>query len=198
MKIAQGEGIFINGATNGSTDLNVVDSTGAVYGNGIYARSGSTAVQVASSTGGLYHQGTALTATPEEINNSTYDRSVQQLTSGSSATQITGYGITVNYGDTGCSLHIAAPKYAGVSKKLIYTQGSSIARSVSSTAVGTTAGDGTGWYFYSTASSNSSSITFTTGTTHAFSVELIGLTTNTWMVMVPYTSDALEYTVETT
>ena len=69
MKISQREGISIDGTTIASTNLTVVDDTGGIYGNGIFARSGTTGVRIASSTGQLYQKGEALTFTATNINN---------------------------------------------------------------------------------------------------------------------------------
>jgi hypothetical protein len=69
MKISQREGISIDGTTIASTNLVVVDDSGGIYGNGIFARSGTTGVRIASSTGQLYQKGEALTFKATDINN---------------------------------------------------------------------------------------------------------------------------------
>ncbi len=180
-----------------STTYKCIDSSGNVQGNVLFA--GSSSIPVASSVGVLYFKGAAISAESSEINASTYNLSQQILSSGSSATAIRGYGVTIFKGDTGCSLSMSPPPQANIMKTIIFTQGSSIARSINSTlTTGSTDGD-RGFSFYSTAASNSSALTFTTGTTGPFAVQLFALSTAQWIVIpFGFTSCANNYTLATT
>ncbi len=179
-----------------TTTFKVIDSSGNMKGNTLCA--GSTSIPVASSAGVLYFKGAAISAESSEINASTYDLSVQIISSGaaSTATAIKGYGITVYQGDTACSLPMSAPVQAGLIKTIIFTQGSSIARSIcSSNTTGSTDND-RGFTFYSTACTNSTSITMTTGSTLGATLQLLAQTTIIWLPLRNNTSH-FNFTVDT-
>jgi hypothetical protein len=69
MIIGKTEGIYLGGSSIASTNLEVVDDSGGIYGNGVFGRSGTTAVRIASSTGQLYQKSEALTFSATNINN---------------------------------------------------------------------------------------------------------------------------------
>lgn len=196
---------------NGSTEFKVLGSTGNMYFSGLTpASSGHEAIDssgniLLGSSGKLFSGSTDSTNLAIDSSGQLSYKgidlgAVQIMTSGvgSSAAQITGYGVTIHQGDTGTSLQMAAPAYVGARKTLIFLQGSSIARTIDSTNTTGSTGNDRGWSFWSTASTNSTGIVLTTGSTLAFSLELIAPTTVQWAVMPGYSSDAVEYTLATT
>ncbi|MBW2003003.1 MAG: hypothetical protein JRI72_00100 [Deltaproteobacteria bacterium] len=158
-------------AQNGSTEFKVITSTGDVIaGRVMYGNSSDNVI--VNSSGEILYRG--------------YDmRAVQTLTSGSDSTDtaITGYGITVFHGDTGCSLSMSAPVYAGVRKQIIFTQGSSVARSINSSETTGSTDNDLGFSFWSTAATNSSAITLSTGSTLACTINLLGISTQQWLLL---------------
>ena len=198
-------------AQNGSTEFKVITSTGDVIAGAILYGNSSDNMAIDSSgnmllgsLSNLYayttdSTGVAVNSSGEILYRGYDMRAVQTISSAaaSTATAITGYGITIYEGDTGCSLPMSAPVYIGVRKTLIFTQGSSIARSInSSQTTGSTDNDRT-FSFFSTAATNSSAITFTTGSTVSFTFEMIGVSTSLWLAMPDYSSTPL-YTLATT
>lgn len=170
-------------------------------GSAFYAQNGSTEFQVCSATGQLYQQGVAITAQSSELNYSTQDHSVQTISSGAPASNISGYGLTIVEGDTGGSYYINAPSYTGVKKTILFRQGSTLPyllKSSNSASAG-------GWFFRMPAASNSSQITFNTtaissGGKNPFVVELYGQSTQAWIYAPVYGSSLSTnfYTVATT
>ena len=169
-------------------------------GSALYAQNGSTEFQVVSSTGQLYQNGTAITASAAEINYATLDHTVQTISSGAPASNISGYGITFVEGDTGGTYYINAPSYIGAKKKVIFVAASTLPYLLKSSAP-------TSWAFKSVGASNSSQITFnkTAFSTAAnggnvFSVELYGQTTSIWRFVPPLGSSLSTnfYTIATT
>jgi hypothetical protein len=170
---------------NGSTEFKVIDSTGDVIAGAIFYGN-STLNQLADSSGQLKYMG--------------YDENNIQIIAsgdGSTATAILGYGITIYDGGTGCSLLMSAPPYVGCKKTIIFSQGSSIARSINSTATTGSTDNDRHFSFWSTAASNSSAITMSTLSTQALSLELFARTTKQWQVLTAPTSTPL-YALATT
>lgn len=154
-----------------------------------------TEVKVITSSGELLYKSTDLGDYSAQVD---LDRTLQSISSAQSSTiTILGYGVTVYQGDTGASLQMNAPSYAGVRKTIIFTQGSSIARSISSTNTAGSTGNNAGFSFYSPAATNSSSITLSTGSTVAATLELLGLTTVQWYPLISHSSTPV-FTVQTT
>jgi len=171
--LANGAALY---AQNGSTEFKVIDSTGDVIG-GKFNYGNSSDNTLADTSGQLYYMGNDVNA-------------VQVISSGaaSSGTAITGYGVTVFGGDTGGSFSMSAPAYVGVRKTIIFTKGSSIARSINSSVTTGSADNSIGFSFYSLAATNSSAITLSTGSTLGGILELIGGTTKQWYPAIPFTT----------
>jgi len=173
MKIEQREGIYINGTTNGSTDLTVLDSTGALYGNGIYARSGSTAVQVASSTGLTYNQGVPIA----------YVETVAVTSAGASPSTVTPYGLTYcvpnttggDFSTSARTIVVGAP-IPGVPKVIRW---GSTGASANTLWVDLTTNCGV---MDSTGGSSHRYISFSTLGTQPQTLNLLGISTSVWMV----------------
>lgn len=197
---------------NGSTEFKVIGSTGDITAQALYAGSTSHIVVDSSgnillgSSGKLFTGSTDSTNVAVDSSGQLYYRgydianSIQTLTSGagSSASQITGYGVTIHTGDTGTSLQMAAPAYAGARKTIIFTKGSSIARTIDSTNTTGSTDNDRGWSFYNPGvSTNSSGITLTTGTTGGATLEFIAVTTKQWALLPAGTSTPV-YTLATT
>jgi hypothetical protein len=170
-------------------------------GSAFYAQNNSTEFQICGATGQLYHNGVAITAQTQEINNVTLNQTVQTISSGAPGANINGYGLTIIDGDTGGSYYINAPSYAGVKKTVLFRKGSTLPYIIKSSNNSTTAG----WYFNMPSASNSSQITFNTtalssGGANPFVVDLYGKSTHAWIYAPTYGSSLSTnfYTVGTT
>ncbi len=165
-----------------STARKLFDSSGNITANKIYG--GTTSLLIATSGGYLYQHNQAITAESSEINASTFGMSIQTITSAvSSSTNIVGYGITIYQGDTGCSLQMDAPVQAGIIKTIVFTAGSSIARSIASTNTTGSSNNDRGWSFFVKGTSNSTGVSFTTGSTIGFSMQFYAMSTKQWLPM---------------
>jgi hypothetical protein len=182
-----------------STSRKLFDSSGNITANKLYG--GTTSLQIASSAGILYQNNSEITASAAELNNTSHMTQVQIMTSGvgTSAAQITGYGVTVVNGDTGCSLQMGAPPYVGHIKTLIFNQGSSIARTIDSTNTTGSSGNDRGWSFFSVAATNSSGIVFSSASTKPFAIQFVAMTTKQWIPIGPSNSSGIcNYSLATT
>lgn len=183
--------IYFSGLTPASSGHQAIDSSGNILlgsSGKIFSGSTDSTNVIADSSGQLSYKGYDIAGAPQILTSG----------AGSSASQITGYGVTIHQGDTGTSLQMAAPVYAGVRKTLIFVQGSSIERTISSTYTTGSTGNDRGWSFFSTGATNSSGLTLSTASTLGFSIELIGMTTKQWAVMPVHSSGARCFTLSTT
>ena len=177
-------------AQDASTQYKVISSSGeALFTK--YCYGNSTANTLVDSSGQIFYKGVD-TFTDLE-------RTVQTISSGaaSSGTAISGYGVTIFNGDTGGSFQMSAPAYPQARKTIIFTQGSSIARSISSTNTTGSTDNDVGFSFYSRAATNSSAITFSTGSTVGGTLELFAVTTMQWVPLISHSSTPV-FTLATT
>ena len=168
-------------AQDASTQYKVITSSGEILGTKL-CYGNSTANTLVDSSGQVFYKGVDIF---EDL-----ARTVQTISSGaaSSGTAINGYGITVFQGDTGGSFQMNAPSYPQARKTIIFTQGSSIARVISSTNTTGSTDNDRGFSFYSAGATNSTAITFSTGSTVGGTLEMIAVTTKQWIPLISYSS----------
>ena len=173
-----------------STQYEVITGKGEFIGTK-YCYGNSTANTLIDSSGQVFYKGVDIF---EDL-----ERTVQTISSGaaSSGTAINGYGITVFQGDTGGSFQMNAPSYPQARKTIIFTQGSSIARVISSTNTTGSTGNDRGFSFYREGSTNSTAITFSTDSTVGGTLEMIAVTTKQWIPLIFHSSTPI-FTLETT
>lgn len=86
-------------------------------GANLYAKNGSTEFQLVTSTGQLYHQGTAIAATAAELNNLSGQYTVA---AGSTAANLANNGIsTLSWSTAGDPAYTLAAPAAGVEKTIV-------------------------------------------------------------------------------